>query len=232
MMKKNHVFITDAKRVDPPKPEPKADPIPQAERVPRPAPSGSPPSPSCAKVNTPFDAMKASLKAGVKVVVAPQLFPTPPDIAKRMIEMAGIEKGNRILEPSAGTGNLIDAIPDDSGAGIWCVEINQALARQLENRVFGIEVKCANFLDVSVIDTGSFDRVVMNPPFENGSDVKHVEHALTFLHPGGRLVAIVAGGPRQEKAFKHRASEWEELPSGTFAGTEVRAVLMAIDKEG
>lgn len=172
--------------------------------------------------------MKASLKAGVKVVVAPQLFPTPSDMAGRAVRLAEIKFGDRVLEPSAGTGNLITAM--GSQAEIVAVERNANLVGPLKHMAH--LALCADFLEVGDADIGDFDKIVMNPPFENGADIKHVEHALKFLRPGGRLVAIVAGGPRQEKAFKHRASEWEELPSGTFAGTGVRAVLMAIDKEG
>jgi len=38
----------------------------------------------------------------------------------------------------------------------------------------------------------------MNPPFENGADIKHIQHAMKMLKPGGRLVAICANGPRQQ----------------------------------
>jgi predicted RNA methylase len=180
-----------------------------------------------------FDSMREALKTGVKVIAVPQLFPTPPDVAKRAAEMAGIENAMRVLEPEAGTGNLIEAIMgcvDEGAVEVLAVEINQNLADALRGRWSGVRVLCCDFLDM-VPPAQTFDRAVMNPPFERGADIKHVEHALKFLRPGGRLVAIVAGGARQEKAFRHRASEWEELPSGTFAGTGVRAVLMAIDKE-
>ena len=45
-----------------------------------------------------------------KAVSAWQLFPTPPEIAAQMVTLAGIEPGHRVLEPSAGTGRLLDAI--------------------------------------------------------------------------------------------------------------------------
>ena len=56
----------------------------------------------------------------------------------------------------------------------------------------------------------------MNPPFERGSDIRHIEHALTFLKPGGRLVAICANGPRQRERLQPMASEWIDLPAGSF----------------
>ena len=37
-------------------------------------------------------------------------FPTPPAAVQEVIRLAGIEKGMEVLEPSAGSGNLADAI--------------------------------------------------------------------------------------------------------------------------
>jgi hypothetical protein len=54
--------------------------------------------------------MRETLKAGVQVVTAPQLFPTPPELAARMVEQADIQPGQRVLEPSVGTGNIAKAI--------------------------------------------------------------------------------------------------------------------------
>ncbi len=42
----------------------------------------------------------------------------------------------------------------------------------------------------------------MNPPFANGQDIKHITHALRYLSPGGRLVAICANGPRQNDKLR------------------------------
>ena len=37
-----------------------------------------------------------------------------------------------------------------------------------------------------------FERVVMNPPFNKGQDLKHIAHAVThWLRPGGQLVAVM-----------------------------------------
>ena len=181
----------------------------------------------------PFEAVKEALKAGVQVAVAPQLFPTPPALAARMVELAGIEAGDRVLEPSAGTGNLAKAIrsavPD---AHLDLIEIDPRLCSILKTS--GFEVSCCDFLAASMPvcpdSEDSHDCVLMNPPFSKGQDVAHILHALKFLKPGGRLVALCANGSRQQAELRPLATTWEELPEGTFAdqGTNVRAALMVV----
>jgi phospholipid N-methyltransferase len=193
-----------------------------------------------------FAALKTALKAGVQVVVAPQLFPTPPALAARMVELAGIEPGDRVLEPSAGTGNILRAIVDaevSRKAGgpaphVVAIEINQALADALPKHLAS-DVVCDDFLKVMsehpvCPDTeNGFDRVIMNPPFGQAQDIAHIKHALIFLRPGGCLVGICANGPRQQAELRPLATTWEELPEGTFSdqGTNVRTVLLTIDAE-
>lgn len=176
------------------------------------------------------------------------LFPTPPEIAKRMCDLCGSTMaGLRVLEPSAGTGNLIRAILNNAcgmecGVKITAVEINPALARGLEEQRDktlyangnNFKVLCGDFLDLRPVslETGTFDRIVMNPPFCRGADIKHIRHAFTFLKPGGLLVAICAGGQKRRSAFAGAAEHYEELPAGTFKseGTHVDTCLIVLRK--
>jgi phospholipid N-methyltransferase len=180
-----------------------------------------------------FDAMARTLRAGVQVVSAPQLFPTGDSLAERMAGLAGIEDGDEILEPSAGTGALLRAIRACNAAigGTVAVEINHGLAAQLERGGLAGKVINVDFLSLSPETVGRFDRIVMNPPFAGGADIKHIKHAVTFLKPGGRLVAICANGPRQQEALTDLATHWEQLPAGSFAssGTLVNTALLVID---
>lgn len=194
------------------------------------------PDPLDAKI----DQLKQASKAGVTVVSAPQLFPTPEDLAARMVNEADLEPGMTILEPSAGTGRILDAIlaadlisgysnPTD----IIAVEINATLSNALMSRYNGVNVLTMDFLDYPVAEPFA-DRILMNPPFKNGSDIKHVRHAIELLKPGGRLIAIMAGGTRQQDYLKTLDEDvwFESLPAGTFAesGTNVRTLLVCYDK--
>ncbi len=164
----------------------------------------------------------------------PGFFPTPPAIVKRMIELADIRPGMTVLEPSAGTGAIADAIRQ-AGVEPICVEINWTLAEILSKK--GYRTYCQDFLTFYT----TIDRIIMNPPFEHGADIEHIRHAYTWLAPGGRLVAIASEGPffrsdRKSIAFR----EWldsvggtsEKLPDGSFlpSGTGVVTRIVVIER--
>lgn len=187
-----------------------------------------------------FEAMRDQLTKGIKVVSADQLFPTPDLLAARMCTVAGLSVGHRILEPSAGTGRLLRAIlacVSVESTSICAIEINQTLAESLRASFPGIAVSCQEFLS---FDSGKFDRIIMNPPFKNDQDVEHVDHGISLLAPGGRLVAIMAKGfqfhrSRPAAAFRKRLSSLsvhsEELGTEAFesSGARVGTVLLTID---
>lgn len=243
------IFITDDKRKDPP---------PVSAAAPAAAPAIEPPAPAAPRVTgtteaatenagaTPaedsseaFRAMKETLRhGGVKVVTAPQLFPTPPALAARMADLADIRPGHVVLEPSAGTGNLVRAVAcavSLDAIDLHTVEVRSDLSASLSS-MFGDQVstRCADFLQCQDF-AQHFDRVVMNPPFSNADDIDHIKHAITTLKPGGRLVAICANGPRQQAALRPLVEQcggtWEDLPPGTFkeSGTNVSTALIVLD---
>lgn len=178
-----------------------------------------------------FKVLEEQAKAGVQVVSAPQLFPTPPELAARMVELAEIEPGHRVLEPSAGTGALCRAVLSAARADVVAVEISPRLVEATRGNgvLCRVDFRCADFLAYNG-DLGTFDRVVMNPPFANGADIQHIEHAASMLRPGGVLVALCANGPRQRAKLMERADFWEDLPPGSFkeAGTNVNVALLVI----
>lgn len=224
------VFLTDSKIHD--KPEPVA-PKPPEPPAPRPEYKQKPPSETEAKIA----AVQTSLNFGVQVVAAPQLFPTPAALAARVVEAADIRPGDSVLEPSAGTGALLEALPE--GVKVQAVEISHALTRQLAQRFSGISLECSDFMQWE--GAGKFDRIIMNPPFSNQQDIDHVTHALKFLKEGGKLVAIMSAGVefRQDKkaaGFRELVERMggtiERLPDDSFkeSGTSVNTVLVTIDK--
>lgn len=227
------IFLTDSKDHGEPAPQERPAESHPAAAIPTPRERPAPTEPKTDAA--PFEAMRESLKAGVKVVSAPQLFPTPAALAARVVEAADIQPGHRVLEPSAGTGALLAAVPV---ADVVCVEISQSLADAL--RRIATDVHCADFLSLTPDNIGTFDRVIMNPPFTKQADIRHVIHAAKFLKPGGRLVAIMSAGvtfrtSELSREFHQlvcdRRGTIVDLPEGSFAeaGTAVRAVLVTLD---
>ena len=177
-----------------------------------------------------FKELKDQLKQGIKIVAAPQLFPTPLELCERMVELAEIEPYSKVLEPSAGTGNIVKAIINKRGVELTCVEINTELCKILKHDLSGNVIN-EDFLSLNG-NLGTFDRIIMNPPFENGSDIKHIKHALTHLKENGVLVALCANGSRQQEQLKPLSDYWEPLPEGSFreSGTNVNVALLIIRK--
>jgi type I restriction-modification system DNA methylase subunit len=150
-----------------------------------------------------------------------------------MVILADLHINQAILEPSAGTGRIAEAIKPRE---CECIEINYNAAKLLEQR--GFLVHNTDFL-TWLPDFCKYDRILMNPPFSN--DIEHVRHAYDLLAEGGRMVAIMSPGPffRSDKKSKE-FRDWlamldyteEDLPAGTFkaSGTNVSAKLIIIDK--
>lgn len=228
------VYITDQKRTDPPALTPKqsvsmpvrVEPVAYAPR-------------QESEARKAAQELKEHMKSGIQAVVVNQLFETPKEVAEQAAKLLDVKPGDSVLEPSAGTGMLLGALggsmfyadPRDPRTGqLVAVEINAGLAERLAVQFPFTEIIRDDFLAVHNI--GRFDKIIMNPPFQNWSDIKHIQHALTMLKPGGRLVAICANGSRQAEQLKPLADSWDDLPEGTFAhaGTNVRTALIVINK--
>lgn len=165
---------------------------------------------------------------------------TPHGLATRVISEAGDMAELTVLEPSAGKGRLA-AKAAAKGAKVTCIEVQSEnvavlLGQGVYERVIGDD-----FFDTSPEVLGTFDRIIMNPPFDNLRDIDHVLHALKFLKPGGKLVAIMSAGVEFRETAKAAAframvermeGDWVDLPAGSFAesGTMVNTVLLKLWK--
>lgn len=150
-------------------------------------------------------------------VVAHQLFQTPNTLATQLAKMLKLKPGERILEPSAGLGRLIEAVLPYEPSEIVAIDVSMACVRELVQRKWaGVKILEQDFLLTERQQIGTFDAIIMNPPFTHGSDIKHVFHAMKFLNPGGRVASICLSGERREREFKHMATEWFDFNSGAF----------------
>lgn len=165
----------------------------------------------------------------------PGYFPTPKDLVAQMLDRADIQPGETVLEPSAGSGAIVEALPEDCTT--YCFEYNNTLASILGKR--GFNVIGSDFMESDI--SQKFDKVVMNPPFEKMQDIDHVLRAHEHLNNGGRLVAIMSKSwtfNSVRKAADFRAwfdslgGECIDIPAGAFkeSGTGVASTLVVIDK--
>lgn len=171
--------------------------------------------------------------------VGVDFFPTPPAVLERIMEEADITYGMRVLEPSAGKGDIADAAKA-AGAEVDTIELSGTLRNILEAK--GHHVIDHDF-ETFEGGVGQYDRVVMNPPFSDRLDAQHVQKAYDMVKPGGRLVAIMGegvffGSDKKATAFR----DWldnvggtsEQLPEGSFKSsfrpTGVATRLVVIDK--
>ena len=112
-----------------------------------------------------------------------EFYPTPPEVVEVMLQ--GIDFTNTsVLEPSAGKGNIIDALKD-RGAKVFAYEKNDEL-RDLVSR------KCsilgADFLESTAEDISHCGYIIMNPPFSNAAE--HILHAYEKAAEGCEIVAL------------------------------------------
>lgn len=172
-------------------------------------------------------AVKKAERAIIGQKVGIDFFPTPANVAQRMARLAGISKGTRVLEPSAGNGNLADAAKA-AGGEVDVIEISSQLRDILTAK--GYTVVAHDFDDFT--PEQPYQAIVMNPPWSSRKDASQIMRAFDMLASGGRLVAIAGEGVffgQDQKAVAFR--EWldthnatvEKLEGGTFKDKDLLA---------
>lgn len=166
-----------------------------------------------------------------RVVSSFNLFQTPVELADELASQLPLFDGCRVLEPSVGLGRLYQAVRCRSSCPVTMVEQSADCCRELYSMTRGDAesvILQRDFLQVDPAECGRFDVVFMNPPFQRGTDIKHIRHARRFLAAGGVLVSICAAGPRQRRAFAE--FDCQPLPAGSFKseGTNVETMVVRI----
>ncbi len=113
-------------------------------------------------------------------------YPTPTAVIDKMLEVAHLQPHHHVLEPSAGSGDLVRAIALAGVERVDCFEIHPLLRQALQLQQFNL----IGFDFLMAAPNPIYDRVIANPPFGNNGVANHTIHGYNFLKPGGRLVTI------------------------------------------
>ena len=112
-----------------------------------------------------------------------EFYPTPPEVIAQMCEGLNLE-GRTILEPSAGSGNIVEYC-QKRGASVIACEKDKDLQKI-------IAAKCLligeDFLSLTSDKVSHIDYVIMNPPFSNAA--RHILHAFEIAPAGCRVIAL------------------------------------------
>ena len=157
---------------------------------------------------------------------------TPLEVAKQLIEYARIDENSRVLEPSAGIGNIADQIKHITKNLDVC-EYMYHFSELLKLK--GHSVVGNDFLEYETTD--KYDAIIMNPPFSD--EQNHIKHAYDLLKDDGILVAISSPHwtfANDKKSIEFR--QWlenetyftEDLKAGTFEMTGVASKIIVIEK--
>ncbi|MCK5431399.1 MAG: SAM-dependent methyltransferase [Gammaproteobacteria bacterium] len=193
----------------------------------------------------PTEKLNAVIECGVlEPKIKTGYFPTPPALVARMIELADLSIVDLILEPSAGQGHIADEICTTLDIEHDSIDVCEILHDNVNIlKVKGYDV-FGDFHDHALRmleGGGTYDKILMNPPFERQQDIDHVGSAFNLLDEGGKLVAIMSSGVmfRENKKTKHfrdnilcHATLIEDNPRGSFkeSGTMVNTVMIVLEK--
>lgn len=126
-------------------------------------------------------------------LIGEQFYPTPESVARKMLHDMRFGYTDAILEPSAGRGDLIEAIRKNierssrasKKNNIDAIEISPELRAILRSK--DIRVVHDDFMTFDTMK--QYDYIIMNPPFSSGDE--HLLKAIKLLAPGGTCVCLL-----------------------------------------
>lgn len=177
-------------------------------------------------------------------------FPTPVKIVDEMISIAGLKPDSIMLESSAGTGRILDEARKiiNSLDKFVVIELNENRQQVLRSK--GYHVDFGGTFEDSLKDPEILkklkrcDKVVINPPFKNDMDVKHLLISYMVCADKADVVSILQENSLYYDRQIHRvfkeflsligkdAYEVKSLPAGSFKSemTTVDTVIIHIKK--
>jgi hypothetical protein len=171
--------------------------------------------------------------------VALDQFSTPPQLGALAVLAAQVRPGDRLLEPSAGTG-LLAVLGEACGADLTLNEPAETRAGLLDGLFPNAARSRQDAVHLRDIlpGSGSFHAVIANPPFQHLEE--HLHAALDCLADGGRLAAIVPTRVFEDAAALRRLSDRGAVvlrlafPTRAYAkhGTSVDTGLLVVDRAG
>lgn len=168
--------------------------------------------------------------------VALDQFSTPLEIAALAVLAGQVRAGDVVLEPSAGNG-MLAVLAEACGAKLHLNELADRRCGHLKAVFTGHTITQLNGLHLAdtVATSGTFDCVLMNPPFTGLHD--HVVAALRAVADQGRIAAIVPATYFASKDLDllsrtHQVRGRILLPTNAFYkhGTTVDTGLLVVDR--
>ena len=164
-----------------------------------------------------------------------QYFATPKAIVEQLIDLANLERGDSVLEPSAGRGAIAFALAERGYMPTVC-EIHEPFIEVLSSHINCVCL--GDFLGWQTSDRRFYDKVIANPPFTRQQDIDHVNKMIDFCC--GRVVSVMSASVlfrdnKKTAEFRKKIADLEgkfiELPMGSFkeSGTMVSACIVIVD---
>ena len=111
-------------------------------------------------------------------------YPTPHEVIEQMLSLSDI-RGKIILEPSAGSGNIVDFLQKNGAKKVIACEINTKLQAIIAGKC---ELIASDFLTVTPDMISHIDMIVMNPPFS--AEEAHILHAWDIAPEGCEIISL------------------------------------------
>ena len=111
-------------------------------------------------------------------------YPTPEEVINMMM-MGENVIGKKILEPSAGSGNIVRWLKENGAGEVIACEKDRHLQKLLAGEC---QLLAEDFLSITAEQVSHIDYIVMNPPFSAG--MKHIMHAYEVAPAGCVIIAL------------------------------------------
>ncbi|MEH1789712.1 MAG: hypothetical protein V7L23_30180 [Nostoc sp.] len=153
---------------------------------------------------------------------------TPNEIASLMAKL--VKRGDRrILEPSAGKGQIVKYIREQEDREVFCIESNR------DRYIYGCSLfrphhywSQADFLHDPV--PGNFDLIIGNPPFS--LCVEFIRRSLLLLNPENSEARILFLLPIDWNCSVERGTAWKKLDAYIHHEYQIMGRVAYLDASG